>query len=215
MKKYNFSFCFENLGTKLYADYSRDKNLSRNQTKQVFQKVAKLSESSAYFKPNDYMWQSTAEYFDIPMVNSQYLYETDTVPFLQMVLKGSIDYYAPYANLGFYNQASILKMIEFATYPSVILMGEDNYALHNTGLEYYFSLNYNSWENVIGDMYSEISSALSKVEGASMTEHKVLSDGVILTSYSNGVKILVNYNSKNAITDYGTVNAKSFLVKDR
>jgi hypothetical protein len=64
-------------------------------------------------------------------------------------------------------------------------------------------------------MYSEISSALSKVEGASMTEHKVLSDGVILTSYSNGVKILVNYNSKNAITDYGTVNAKSFLVKDR
>ena len=215
MKKYNFSFCFENLGTKLYADYSRDKNLSRNQTKQVFQKVAKLSESSAYFKPNDYMWQSTAEYFDIPMVNSQYLYETDTVPFLQMVLKGSIDYYAPYANLGFYNQASILKMIEFATYPSVILMGEDNYALHNTGLEDYFSLNYNSWENVIGDMYSEISSALSKVEGASMTEHKVLSDGVILTSYSNGVKILVNYNSKNAITDYGTVNAKSFLVKDR
>ena len=215
MKKYNFDFCFENLGTKLYADYSRDKNLTRSQTKQVFQKVAKLSKSSAYFKPNDYMWQSTSEYFDIPMVNSQYLYETDTVPFLQMVLKGSIDYYAPYANLGFYNQDSILKMIEFATYPSVILMSEDNYALHNTGLEDYFSLHFNSWENVIGDMYSQINTALSKVEGASMTEHKVLSKGVILTSYSNGVQILINYNSKNADTEYGTVNAKSFLVKDR
>ena len=203
------------MGTKLYADYSRDKNLTRSQTKQVFQKVAKLSKSSAYFKPNDYMWQSTSEYFDIPMVNSQYLYETDTVPFLQMVLKGSIDYYAPYANLGFYNQDSILKMIEFATYPSVILMSEDNYALHNTGLEDYFSLHFNSWENVIGDMYSQINTALSKVEGASMTEHKVLSKGVILTSYSNGVQILINYNSKNADTEYGTVNAKSFLVKDR
>ena len=64
-------------------------------------------------------------------------------------------------------------------------------------------------------MYSQISSALSKVEGAGLTEHKVLSNGVILTVYSNGVKILINYNSKNAVTEYGTVNAKSFLVKDR
>ena len=215
MKKYNFSFCFENIGTKLYADYSRDKNLMRSQTKQVFEKVAKLSKTSAYFQPNDYMWEYTAEYFNIPMVNSQYLYETDTVPFLQMVLKGSIDYYAPYANLGFYNQDSILKMIEYATYPSVMLMSEDNYALHNTGLEDYFSLQYDSWETVITDMYSQISSALSKVEGASMTEHKVLSKGVILTVYSNGVQILINYNSENADTEYGTVNAKSFLVKDR
>lgn len=215
LKKYNFNFCFENLGTKLYSDYSRDKNLTRSQTKQVFQKVAKLSENSAFFQPNDYMWENTEEYFNIPMVNSQYLYETDTVPFLQMVLKGSIDYYAPYANLGFYNKDSILKMIEYATYPSVLLMAEDNYALHNTGLEDYFSLHYNSWENVIGDMYSQISSALSKVEGASMTEHKVLSEGVILTKYDNGVDILINYNSKDAVTTYGTVNAKSFLVKDR
>ena len=215
MQKYKFNFCFENLGTKLYANYSRDENLSRSQTKQVFKKVAKLSNNSAFFQPNDYMWENTKEYFNIPMVNSQYLYETDTVPFLQMVLKGSIDYYAPYANLGFYNQDSILKMIEFATYPSVLLMAEDNYALHNTGLEDYFSLHYNSWENVIEDMYSQISTALSKVEGASMTEHKVLSKGVILTVYSNGVKILINYNSENVITDFGTVNAKSFLVKDR
>ena len=201
--------------TKLYADYSRDKNLTRSQTKQVFEKIAKLSKNSAFFQPNDYMWKNTKEYFNTPMVNSQYLYETDTVPFLQMVLKGSIDYYAPYANLGFYNQDSILKMIEFATYPSILLMAEDNYALHNTGLEDYFSLHYKSWENVIEDMYSQIGSALSKVEGASMPEHKVLSNGVILTVYSNGVKILINYNSENAVTEYGTVNAKSFLVKDR
>ena len=215
IQKYKFDFCFENLGTKLYADYSRNENLSRSQTKQVFERVAKLSKNSAFFQPNEYMWQNTKEYFNIPMVNSQYLYETDTVPFLQMVLKGSIDYYAPYANLGFYNQDSILKMIEYATYPSVMLMAEDNYALHNTGLEDYFSLQYDSWKTVIGDMYSQISSALSKVEGANMTEHKVLSKGVILTAYSNGVQILINYNSEDAVTDYGTVSAKSFLVKDR
>lgn len=215
LNKYDFDFCFENLATKLYADYSRDRNLTRSQTKQVFQKVAKLSKNSAFFQPNDYMWESTAEYFNIPMVNSQYLYETDTVPFLQMVLKGSIDYYAPYANLGFYNQDSILKMIEFGAYPSVILMSEDNYALHNTGLEDYFSLQYDSWVNVIEDMYSQISSALSCVEGASMTEHRVISSGVILTVYSNGTQIVINYNSENAVTEYGTVNAKSFLVKDR
>ena len=215
LKKYDFDFCFENIGSKLYADYSRDKNLSRTQTKEVFKKLVKTSPNSAFFKPNDYMWENTSEYFDIPMVNSQYLYETDTVPFLQMVLKGSIDYYAPYANLGFYNQDSILKMIEYGTYPSVILMAEDNYALYNTGLEDYFSLQFDSWVDVIKDMYNQVSTALSRVEGASMVEHKVISNGVVLITYSNGIQIVVNYNSQNAVTEYGTVNAKSFLVKDR
>lgn len=215
LKKYDFDFSFEEIGSKLYADYSRDKNLSRSQTKQIFQKVAQLSKKSAYFRPNDYMWKNTAEYFDIPMVNSQYLYETDTVPFLQMLLKGSIDYYAPYANLSFYNKDSILKMIEYAAYPSFMLMAEDNDSLSNTGLEDYFSLHYDSWGDVIGDMYGQISLALTSVEGASMAEHRVLSKGVVLTRYSNGVNIVINYNSEKEITDYGTVEAKSFIVEGR
>lgn len=215
IKEYSFNFCFENLGAKLYADFSRDNTLSRSQTKQIFGKVARMAKNAAFIQPNDYMWQNTKEYMSIPMVNSQYLYETDTVPFLQMVLKGSIDYYAPYANLGFYNKDSILKMIEYGAYPAALLMAEDNYALHNTGLEDYFSLQYDSWETVIKDMYATINEALVSVEGASIEEHRVLSEGVILTSYSNGVRIIINYNSEAKDTEYGSVNAKSFLVKDR
>lgn len=215
LKKYSFDFCFEELGEKLYSDYSRNQTLSRTQTKKVFEKVAGLSGNSPYTRPNVYMWKYTDEYFDIPMVNSQYLYETDTVPFLQMVLKGSIDYYAPYANVGFYNQYSVLKMIEYGAYPSVMLMYEDNYSLYNTGLEDYFSLNYSSWGSVIDDIYTRISSALEKTEGAYITEHKALSEGLVAVTYSNGTVICVNYGSSDVDTEYGTVSANGFIVKDR
>ena len=49
--------------------------------------------------PNKYLWKYTDRYLQSPVGTSQYVYETDTVPFLQMVLNGTMEVYAPYANL--------------------------------------------------------------------------------------------------------------------
>ena len=214
LKKYDFNFCFEDVGTKLYSDSSRGEESDRVRTEEIFKKLAGIAgDKTAYFTPNSYVWENTGEYFGIPMVNSQYLYETDTVPFLQIVLKGSIDYYAPYANQGFYTDDSVLKMIEYGAYPSVILMAADNYSLHNTPLEDYFSLKYDSWKDVITDIYSRMQGALEGVEGETIEKHKVLKEGVVLVGYSNGTDIVINYNGDAVSTDYGTVEAKSYLVK--
>ena len=159
------------------------------------------------------MWKSCTDYFDIPMMNSQFLFESDSVPFLQILLKGHINYYAPYANQGFYTTSCILKTIEYGAYPSFIVMGADNEELTKTPMVDYFSLNFEDWKDTIGTVYAKANAALKEVEGASITEHKAVADGVVRVTYSNGARIYVNYNSEDCTVDGVKVPQLNFVVE--
>lgn len=210
-----FDVTFDQIGYRLYADYTRNKYVYRDGTMDLFKEALAASPSGkvALNQPNGYLLGQTSEYFDIPVVSSQYLFETDTVPFVQMVLKGSVDYYAPYSNMGFYSDNSILKMIEYGTYPSFIVAESESYELKNTPLEDLFSINFNDWRGTIKNVYSKVNAALSNVEGKQMTEHKMLAQGVVRVTYEGGTAIYVNYNNHDYVADGVTVPALGYLVE--
>jgi len=212
----SYDLSLKGLGIRLYSDYS-GKTLSRSDTKDlILQELKKpANQNIALYNPNQYLWNDTTEYFDMPMVNSQYLYETDTVPFLQIVLKGSIDYYAPYANQGFYTQNSILKMIEYGAYPSFIAAAADNYELEDTPLVDLYSINFNDWYDTILQVYRQVNEALKHVEGACITEHKIVLQGVVRVSYSNGINIYLNYNQEDKKVDDVLIPAKGYCIEGR
>lgn len=208
----DYSMAIDSIGNTLYADYSKKKEYTRDETLEGIIEVLAKRENNALYNPNSYCWQYTTEFFDIPVNNSQYQYETDTVPFLQMVLKGSIDYYSTFANQGYCSQSSILKMVEYGVYPSFITMAADNYQLSNTAMSDYFSLCFEDWEDNMVSIYEQVNNALSKVEGSSITEHKMLLDGVVRVTYSNGTVIYVNYLSEEVTVDGVTVGAQQYSV---
>lgn len=209
-----FNFAFDKLGNSLYADYTRSKNVTRAE---VLEALAGLwdseSDTVALSMPNQYLWGQTAEIYDFPVTNSQYTYETDTVPFLPIVLKGHIDYYAPYANQGFYSAYSILKMIEYGAYPSFIVSYAENMALYNTPLEDYFSLCFEDWRGMIGNVYRQVEEALSAVEGARIQRHTVLRSGIVQITYDNNVQIIINYTNTDYTDENLTVGAQGIAVR--
>lgn len=209
------SFALAGVGNTLYSDYTEKKEYSRTESKEAIIKSVSQFENTALYNPNLYLWEYADAYFDIPSSNSQYLFETDTIPFLQMVLKGSIDYYSTFCNQGFYSQTSILKMIEYGIYPSFIVMAEDNDELSGTPLVDYFSLNFNDWKDTINTVYHNVNGALSAVCGQSIVEHAVLIEGVVRVTYSGGDAIYVNYNSNDVEADGITVKAMSYAVKSK
>ena len=73
------------------------------------------------------------------MFTSQYLIQTDTVPFLQIVLSGSMEVYATYANFSFYTETDILRMIDYNVYPSFILTHDPSYELISTNSSNFYS----------------------------------------------------------------------------
>ncbi len=204
------------IGNMAYGDYSKRKMSTRAKTMRSFAGILEtLDEKVALETPNQYMWKYAAEYTNIPLQNSQYLFETDSVPFLQIVLKGCVDYYAPYTNVGAYNQSNILRMIEYGAYPSFVLMAEENEKLMDTPLADYFSLNCEDWKEVMFQVYQEVNNALKGVEGSSMTDHKAIDKGIVETVYENGVHIYVNYTDADYTTDTGIVIPKGSYTLEK
>ena len=213
-----FNLNLPRFGSELYSDYRQEGNTTRSRTRSNFvkaaEKVREGGQKLAMSAPNVYMWENCDEYFDIPMMNSQYTFESDSVPFLQMLLKGHIDYYAPYANQGFYSTASTLKTLEYGAYPSFLVMAADNEDLNKTPMVDYFSLNYKDWEDTMKSVYSKTADALKNVEGnVTMDDHRAVARGVVRVTYSNGVKIYVNYNAADVAVDGVTVPGLGYAVE--
>lgn len=206
----------DEFGSRLYAENQRDHVTSRLEARQLFEESAKKAASGierlAMYKPNQYLWKYADEIFNIPIINSQYLFETDTVPFVQIVLKGSIDYYAPYSNMSFYSRTDVLRLIEYGAYPSFLLTGIDNHRLQHTPVSELYSTRYEDWKQHILDIYNDVDAALSRVEGKKIVDRTVISLGIVKIDYEGDISIIVNYTGKNFNYKNASVPAQGYAV---
>ena len=145
-------------------------------------------------QPSKYLWEYVDRYFNTPISDSQHLIEEEEIPLLQLVLNGCMELYAPYSNFSFYDQNSVLKMIDFNVYPSFILSKESSHLLSYTNSANYYSTEYSLYKDMIKNIYSQVDSALGKVINASWTNRIKTDNGLIVNEYSNGKKIVINYS---------------------
>lgn len=159
--------------------------------------------------PHMYLWKYTDRYLQIPVGSSQYVFETDTVPFLEMVLHGTMEMYAPYANFSFYTQDSILRMIDYNISPSFILSKEPSYKLADTFSANFYSTEYSLYEELIQQVYGTINEVLSQVQGFEWTYRYVPENGVVINTYQKDSEtryVIINY-TENEVTYRGTTVA--------
>jgi hypothetical protein len=154
--------------------------------------------------PNDYLWNSVDRYLNTPVFSTQFLVETDTVPFLQMVLNGSMEMYAPYSNFSFYTPKDVLRMIDYNLYPSFVLSQDPAYNLALTNANRFYSTEYTEYKTLIISIYKDVNRVLKEVIGAQWIDRQVLENGLILNTYDNGKKILINY-TESALTVNGKI----------
>lgn len=205
-----FGLALSQLGGHIYGDFTKGETVTRDTNGSAIRKLLdKSGSTTAFSAPNAYLWGDTDAYFDMPLENSQYLFETDSVPFLPMVLKGAVDYYAPYINQGYYTEDSLLKMMEYGTYPSFLTMQAENERLIGTPSSDYFSIHMENWQEAIVSSYRQLNEVMQKTEGACIEEHRVLQKGVVRVRYSNGVTVYVNYLNEEYRDGTAAVAAKS------
>lgn len=156
--------------------------------------------------PNMYLWKYTDRYLQMPVGTSQYVFETDTVPFLQMILYGTMEMYAPYSNFSFYTQTDVLKMIDYNMSPSFILSKEPSYLLADTVSADLYSTEFSQYEELIVSIYGKVNEVLSATAGYDWTDRTVLENGIIRNTYEkNGDTffIIINY-TENSFNYQGT-----------
>jgi hypothetical protein len=162
--------------------------------------------------PNRYLWKSIDRFLQTPVLNTQYILETDTVPFLQMVLNGGMELYAPYSNFSFYTQDDILRMIDYNVYPSFVVTSEPAYLLSNTNSLTYYSTEYAVYRDIIKAVYEQVSAVLSRVKGKNWIDRRALQNGVILNTYEDGTEVVINYTSDPVAYRNASVPAESARI---
>lgn len=200
------SVALTGISTNLFSDFRRNREVYRNEAKdRIIELMAKANNefnTLALYDPNVYTLQYADAVYDVPMQHSQFAFETDTVPFVQIVMSGCVEYYAPHINFGTNNIDDLLKIIDYGAYPSYILTEQYSSELAATNLNYIYSSQYSDWRDRIADTYKYINNILSKVKGKAIEKRIIPEDGIVIVEYEGGTTIVVNYT--NNAWKYGT-----------
>ena len=214
---------FDDLGVQSYSvagmtellltDYTDD--TSRADAKQIlidgFAAVPDDKLINAY-QPNSFLWAYTDRYIGAPVYGTQFLIETDTVPFLQLVLHGTMEVYGPYSNFSFYTDADVLRMIDYNVYPNFVLSENPAYLLTDTNSRSFYSMQYELYEELIESIYNRVNTALAPTLGAEWVSRTVVENGIIVNHYDNGVDVIINYTQDAYTYNGDVVFPESFLV---
>ncbi len=202
------SMTIDGIGSVLTGDYSGSRHTTVSDAVVLYQEtLSSMEEVKTNIKnPGMYLWQYTDRYLQAPVGHSQYIFETDAVPFLQLVLNGTMEMYAPYANFSFYTQKDILKMIDYNLSPSFILTKEPSYKLADTVSADLYSTEYSLYAGLIQDIYTQVNTVLKEVNGYRWSNRIVAQNGVIVNVYEKDGRtkeIIINYTDE-TVTIHGT-----------
>lgn len=146
-------------------------------------------------QPFAYMWKNTDSFLSMPLYTSDYIFEDDSIPFLSMVLKGIMPVYSEYVNFEANKQEFFLKLVESGSYPSFYITKESSANLLYTNSSDIYSSEYSAYRDTIIEYSEKLSDIYEKTQNATIEKHEIKDNDVTIVSYSNGVKIYINYSS--------------------
>lgn len=208
-------WALDGISSTLYSDFKHNHFLNREDAMQMYQQLlAENGVNTAFYLPNDYVFAYMQAYYDIPLDNSGYIYTTEAVPFLQIVLAGYIPYYGTALNFSSNSQNDLLRHIDFGAYPSYFLSEEITAEILNTRSNWIYTSSYDQWGQEIEQTYQWLNNLLGPVKGQRIIARQTLAEGVVATTYSNSKQIIVNYNDTPFSADNLVVNSHDAIIRE-
>ena len=209
LEKYD-NIAFDGLGYRLYGD----KN-NKYDRYEVLNEYSNLlgNKKLMLYKPNSYLFKNTLAYLNMPLYSERSRFVTDSVPFIEIVLKGYMDFYSTFLNFSSNIDLDVLKCIEYGVNPAYLISYKQSYLLSDSLSNNYYATYYGTLSELMKSQYKYINNALKEVNGESIVNKEMVIEGVSVTEYSNGKKIIVNYTNDSYNYEGTLVSSKSYLVK--
>ncbi|MEJ5249605.1 MAG: DUF5696 domain-containing protein [Caldilinea sp.] len=193
----SIGLALDQIGWMLYSDFRSGRALNRVQAAEAYR--ALLADSPVrlvLYRPNDYLFSAAEAYFDMPLGDNGYVYTSETVPFLPIVLAGHLPYYGEALNFSANLQEDLLRHVDYGVYPSYFLTQRPTAAMLNTRSNWIFTSSYAQWGEHIRETYRWMNALLGPVRGQEIVARRQLAQGVFATTYANGKQIVVNYTDR-------------------
>lgn len=199
----------------LYSYSYNGKQYNRTETLEAFSGA--LGSAAQNFKlameqPLSCYWNMTESIVGMPVGTSSYIFTDEEVPFLSIALKGVLPMYADYTNFEANKSEYFLELVETGIFPSFYLTWEDPVDLLYTNSSDLYTSRYSVYKNEIIDYYNQLKAVSDATEGAMIMNREKTADNVAVVTYSNGVKVYVNYNEKSVTCDGIALEGMSYKV---
>jgi len=215
VSKLNAGLALDGIGSMLYSDFKAGNFLNREDAITRYQALMEANPGrKAFYLPNSYMFAYMDAYYDMPLSNNGYIYMTDSVPFLQIVLSGYVPYYGPAMNFSSDPQTDLLRHVEYGVYPSFYLTEEPTGKIISTPSFWLYTSSFKQWGSDIDRTYAWLNERLGPVKGQSIVARDMLTNGIVAVTYENGKQIIVNYTDQPFNAGGTIVNAKDAVIRE-
>lgn len=207
---------FNSLASTIYSDYSYNKyrnckNMAVD-VKTIFGFVKNKGVSVSSAAANDYAACVSDILTDCPIDSSNYDFETYSVPFYQMVFKGYKPMSSVSINLTSSEKKSFLACIESGTTPSYTIISNYENELRNSAHTFIWGSVYKNQKSTFVDAVKEAADYFESIKGAKIIDYVVVNEDVRITTFDNGVSVVVNYGDSDYQTEFGVVKANGYMV---
>lgn len=195
----------------LYGDYAKDCYTRYDAQLLVEQALSGLQSSVGNVisdTPNQYAIGYSNQITSIPLSSSKYDVFDYDIPFYQLVMHGVVPYSCASINSDADSEEAFLRAIATGSNLQYDMVYIETNELKATDYDIYYYANYEYWLDTAASEYAIAKEILPQVSNVNITDY-VEENGVITTTYSNGVSTVVDINN-------GTIecNGKSYTLEN-
>ena len=198
----------------LFSYSEGSSEFDRITTKNIYQSVVEDYSASLDLvldQPFSYLWKETQAFMNTPVQSSNYVFTDEDIPFLSLVLTGTMPLYSEYVNFQANQDEFFLQVVEQGLNPSFLLTAESPQALINTNSSWIYSSQYDRYKETIERYYDELQAVHVATDGAMIADYT--RDGKLTTvTYENGTIVYVNYADQALNSGQETIEAMSYKV---
>ena len=203
-------YCLNDAGKYLYSDYSYDSYSRTLAQSELSAEISVLSTSKLLMVDtgNFYSLKNADVVADIPVSTMAYSERNayESIPFIQMLLHGIIEYSTTGSNIFDDTKTAFLKSVEYGCLPSAYwYCSSFNEAIDS---KYYYDNNINEMVNY----YTKANTALAELRDSRMTSHSMVQDGIYCTEYDNSIKVYVNYTDESVTVNGVIIDAMDCIT---
>lgn len=198
------------LGRDLYSDFNESGNISRDEAKaMVMQALDVLAKDRNLLVDggNMYALKHADMVSGMPIGGNGYKKISESVPFIQMVLHGYLDYAGEPLNQTDDLLTYSLRCVEYGAVPYVRWTHAQSSNLKSTGQTDMFAACYRNTFDMAADYYGRLNRETGAFAGKQMIGHQKLAENVYRTTYEGGETVFVNYNTYDVRVDGVLVKA--------
>lgn len=215
--KQDYGYSWGNYGSSLTGDYNHSAVIDRVQARKFADSAIAGAEGFASILTdggNMYAAAYADTLLNVPLSNSAFRFETESVPFYQMVLHGYRSFAGAPLNAVTDVETEWLHTIESGASMYYSCMTEDYTLIKDMeNRQKLYPISTESCCKAIVSRYQEYAGVFEKLSAQRIVKHEINEDGLRLTTYEDGTTVAVNYSNDELVWGDIAVGAKSFAVQ--